>query len=205
MRRRWPLALLFVGMLGCASAADLAGRFNYWMLSLSWSPEYCSSNIGDEECREHRGFVVHGLWPEYERGHPTSCGDRSRVPVPLRARMLPLMPSEKLIQHEWNVHGSCSGLDQQAYFELIERLRRRLEIPAAYEAADDTVNTSRDALLASFRSTNPQFDEEDFALRCRGHWLREVRVCFDTALNPRACAADVEDNCRAKLRLRAWR
>jgi ribonuclease T2 len=189
-----------------ASAGGTPGQFDYWVLSLSWSPEFCSLNFGDEECRQSLDFVVHGLVPRNELGRsPSNCGDRERVPKELLVRMLPLMASEKLIQHEWNAHGSCSGVDQQTYFELIERARRKLEIPEVYEAPEKRITSNRDGVLQAFRSTNPDFANEDFALDCRGPWLREVQVCFDRDLNPRACAANVENDCGSKVIVRSRR
>jgi len=187
-----------------ASAGGTPGQFDYWVLSLSWSPEFCVSNFGDEECRQPRDFVVHGLTPRNEVGRsPSSCGDRERISKDLLVRMLPLMASEARIQREWNVHGSCSGADQQTYFELIERARRKLEIPDVYEAPEKRIVSSHDEVLRTFRSTNPDFANEDFALNCRGSWLQEVQVCFDRDLNPRACAANVENDCGSKLLMRS--
>ena len=43
------------------------GTFDYYLLSLSWSPAYCLSDPGAAECNGPRrfGFIVHGLWPQY--------------------------------------------------------------------------------------------------------------------------------------------
>ncbi|NGY03443.1 ribonuclease T2 family protein [Solimonas terrae] len=189
-----------------APAGGTPGQFDYWVLTLSWSPEYCTADIGDEQCPKHLDFVVQGLQPQNELGRsPSSCGDRTRVPKDLLVRMLPMMASEKLIQHEWNTHGSCSGLDQQNYFELVERARRKLEIPGAYDAPEQRIETSRDAVLQAFKSTNPDFTGEDFALDCRGHWLDEIHVCFDRDLDPRACASNVENDCGNKVMVRSNR
>src|SRR3546814_3526435 len=58
------LAVLFCSLT--ARAADAPAKFDYWVLSLSWSPEFCVSNFGDEECRQQFGFVVRGLSPQNE-------------------------------------------------------------------------------------------------------------------------------------------
>ena len=64
-------------LLNCASPAkthrkqadNTPGSFDYYLLTLSWAPEFCathSSNASSSECdpTHHFGFVVHGLWPE---------------------------------------------------------------------------------------------------------------------------------------------
>lgn len=203
MRRSGFLAALLLLLCSARAAADgQPGRFDYWVLALSWSPEYCELNVGDEQCRQRYGFVVHGLWPQYERGYPSRCGGRGRVSKDLVTRLLPTMPSEKLIQHEWDTHGTCSGLSQDEYFTLVERVRRKVAIPSAYQAPDDYLSTSVADIERSFARENRGFDADGIAVQCRGRWLREVRLCFDTALNPRACGTDLDDRCRDQVVLR---
>src|SRR5690349_19239687 len=54
------------------------GNFDFYLLSLSWSPSFCET-AGDrksaqQQCGERPySFVVHGLWPQYERGFPEFC------------------------------------------------------------------------------------------------------------------------------------
>jgi ribonuclease T2 len=199
------VAALLTLLCSGRAVADEPGRFDYWVLSLSWSPEYCQANIGDEQCRKQYGFVVHGLWPQYERGYPSRCGKRERVAKELTVRMLPLMPSEQLIQHEWDTHGTCSGLSQDDYFALVERARRKIEIPSEYQKPDDYISTSVDALERTFIRSNREFDADDIAVQCRGRYLREVRMCFDTDLQPRSCGRDVDDRCRDQIVLRPSR
>ena len=55
------------------------GQFDFYVLSLSWSPSFCEASAEKGRApREQCGgrpysFVVHGLWPQYERGFPESC------------------------------------------------------------------------------------------------------------------------------------
>ena len=52
------------------------GVFDYYLLSLSWSPTYCETHAGDaSQCsQKHFGFVLHGLWPQYAAGgYPQDC------------------------------------------------------------------------------------------------------------------------------------
>src|SRR5215471_13459772 len=57
------------------------GEFDYYVLSLSWSPSFCEAAAGrrpDRAPREQCGarpysFVVHGLWPQFEHGFPERC------------------------------------------------------------------------------------------------------------------------------------
>ena len=43
-------------------------------MALSWSPEHCAIKPADrEQCARKLGFVLHGLWPQYQRGLPSDC------------------------------------------------------------------------------------------------------------------------------------
>ena len=76
---------------GAASAQDrrqnAPGEFDFYVLSLSWSPSFCeaasergrSGRSQDVQCGGRPfSFVVHGLWPQYERGFPIIASGRRR-------------------------------------------------------------------------------------------------------------------------------
>src|SRR5258705_13928713 len=80
------------------------GQFDFYVLSLSWSPSFCEQagergTPPQDQCGERPySFVVHGLWPQYERGFPEYC----IVPAPRLDRaivsaMPDLMPAPRLI------------------------------------------------------------------------------------------------------------
>ena len=78
-------------------------------------------------------FVVHGLWPQYERGFPEFC----QVPAPRLNRnivssMLDLMPAPSLIYHEWDRHGTCSGLPPAPISTNIRKARAVVKIPPQF-------------------------------------------------------------------------
>jgi ribonuclease I len=64
--------------------ASATGQFDYYLLSLSWSPQHCAERTGplnDPQCAttRHYNFIVHGLWPQYESGgFPESCAGTTR-------------------------------------------------------------------------------------------------------------------------------
>src|SRR5215470_14998959 len=91
------------------------GQFDFYVLSLSWSPSFCDaaserspeSAARQPECGERRfAFVVHGLWPQYERGFPEFCQNPApRLDRNIVSSMLDLMPAPRLIFNEWDKHG----------------------------------------------------------------------------------------------------
>lgn len=207
--RRWLARLLLLTGLAapaaCTAEAPAAeAPFDYWILSLSWSPEYCAGNDrpNEPQCERAYHFVVHGLWPQYETGFPRDCARTRAVPDDLVERMLPLMPSEKLIDHEWRKHGTCSGLDVKEYFLQTERARRRITIPRVYESPARPIATNLREIEQKFIEANPGLTADAIALSCSGRWLREVRICLDQEFGFRACGRDVRDRCRGEVSIR---
>ena len=122
------------------------GQFDYYLLSLSWSPSYCAGLTRDgydPQCHRRDGkrysFVLHGLWPQFERGWPQDCptADRGFVPRPTADRMLDIMPSDKLVFHEYRKHGTCSGLSVDGYFDLARKLYGKVTVPSRYQDLND--------------------------------------------------------------------
>ena len=182
---------------------DQAGQFDYYILSLSWSPEYCAGapRNGDlRQCGREKqyGFVVHGLWPQHQRGYPQFCRNKSRIDNTLIKQLLPIMPSEQLIRHEWKKHGTCSGLSADQYFEKVEDSYALVTIPPPYKNPVDAVSVAPRQLKKDFIAANRNFTEQNFALLCKGRFLSEVRVCLDKDLKPRPCGSDIRDACRAE-------
>ncbi|MBZ5640948.1 MAG: ribonuclease T2 [Acidobacteriia bacterium] len=214
MSRARPLsvAFLFLALAASPSVArsrhgsraapqGSAGVFDYYVLSLSWSPEHCVSARADadgEQCSPGRkfGFVVHGLWPQYETGWPESCGaeplDRA-----VGDRMLDIMPSPKLIRHEWEKHGTCSGLPASSYFGKIREAFGKVRIPAAFQGPTASVRTTPAGFKRALLDANPGIPQDGVAISCSGRYLQEVHICLAKDLSPCRCGRDVRDHCTA--------
>lgn len=175
------------------------GVFDYYVLALSWSPTYCADrrdNRAEPQCDTRSGrpyaFVLHGLWPQFERGWPQDCrsSDRGWVPGPVAERMLDIMPSKKLIFHEYRKHGTCSGLGVDAYFNLARQLYEKVQIPPRFvRLTDDRLFVGPGELVGDFLSANPELKPDMLVVQCggAGNRLREVRICFDKGGAFRSC------------------
>jgi ribonuclease T2 len=192
-----------------APSQENSASFDYWVLSLSWSPQFCVENsfgsgsygIGDNstsrQCDRGYAFVVHGLWPQYETGRPDDCKSDERVTRELADRMMPLMPDANLVRHEWREHGACSGLAINDYFMTVESVYRSFVIPESYKESKQFITTNLLDLKRDFMNVNPKLEEDQFALQCSGRFLREVRVCYDRNFKFRSCGDEVHDSCRS--------
>lgn len=193
---------LFAAFLSPAPADEPDG-FDFYVLSLSWSPSYCAAE-GEEANRQQCGserpyaFVVHGLWPQFERGYPEFCPNRApdRVPETLVARMLDMMPSAGLIGHQWRKHGSCAGLGQQAYFEEVRKARGQITVPPAFQQLAEPLTVDPQQVENAFLEANPGLPAEGVAVTCGRRYLREVRICLTRDLAFRPCHEVDRKDCR---------
>ncbi|HLH97074.1 MAG TPA: ribonuclease T2 [Xanthobacteraceae bacterium] len=189
------LALLDVpaGTLLAQEHANVPGDFDYYVLSLSWSPSFCATAhgaVGEPQCgRRPYSFVVHGLWPQYEKGFPENC----EVPAPrldhrIVDGMLDLMPAPQLVYHEWDTHGTCSGLAARDYFELIRKAREKVAIPPEYDNPQTPLKVAPQDVIASFINANPGLTRAGITIDCDRTRLREVRICLARDLSFRDCS-----------------
>jgi ribonuclease T2 len=181
----------------------LTRPFDFYVLSLSWSPGFCATQAGRNEplqCGPERrfAFVLHGLWPQFEKGGwPEDCST-AKVGGELVDSMLTIMPSPKLVRHEWEKHGTCSGLPPADYFRESTEAFSSIRIPAQYQAPQRQISVDPEQLRQEFEQANPN---TEFVVLCSGNgrYLQEVRACLRTDLKGRACNRDVErEACRSK-------
>ncbi len=203
------IALVLSGAIGAQERVQAPGAFDYFVLSLSWAPEFCDqpgeAARNPQECAPGRniGFIVHGLWPEAVEGRsPESCGPAKSVSRGIVNSMLGSMPSAGLIQHEWAVHGVCSGMTQSGYFTSVLLARAAVQIPVQVSSLRETVRETPRQIEGEFEGANPAFPRDAFRIACRNGALTEVRACFDKSLKARACAASAGECTATSLTIR---
>lgn len=210
-----PVCLLVVFCLSLAPTSDAkhkksstsdssttsSAQFDYYLLTLSWAPEFCATNPngrGSAECdpNHHMGLVVHGLWPQYNNGKwPQDCSTTPPVAAATVDHMMPLMPGKQLIQHEWSKHGTCSGLTVDNYFAAIEKLYTGLKIPDDFKKPADAAQTSPGAIESEFASAN-NAPKAAFRVSCPQNEFSAVEICLTKDLKYKACPSTVKE-CRS--------
>jgi ribonuclease T2 len=193
-------------LVGPASAQDPGqdepGQFDFYVLSLSWSPSFCDAAGGraqrQPQCANRRySFVVHGLWPQYATGFPQDCQlPPPRLPRSIMTSMLDLMPAPALIYHEWDEHGTCSGLAPAAYFATVRKARAVVKVPAEYSDLMSALTVNPRQLTAAFVAANPGLTADSLAIECDNKRLREVRICLTKDLAFRECPNLARRTCR---------
>jgi ribonuclease T2 len=175
-----------------------AGRFAYYALVLSWSPTHCATlrrDGYDPQCHSRDGrrfaFVLHGLWPQHERGWPEFCPTRGGNFVPRSTidRMLDIMPSQGLVIHQYRKHGTCSGLGPDEFFDLSRKYFSKIKVPQRFERPNEQLVVSPKEVVDAFVAANPGLTPSQIVVDCNnsGNRLREVRICLSREGQFRDC------------------
>jgi ribonuclease T2 len=165
---------------GRAQEQATPGQFDFYLLNLSWSPEFCATH-SSPECGKGLGFVVHGLWPQDTTGdYPEDCSD---APGPVNPGVdTDIYPTASLVEHEWQTHGTCSGLSADGYFAAVHTAFAEVKTPHLAGGSETPA-----ALLEQLQGMNPGFPVGSFAVSCGNNELTAIEVCLDKALKPEAC------------------
>jgi ribonuclease T2 len=211
VKRIAAIAAFFLAVSVVAGAAqdrrqNEPGQFDFYVLSLSWSPSFCDavtersaeSAARQPECGDKPfAFIVHGLWPQYERGFPEFCQNPApRLDRNIVSSMLDLMPSPRLIFREWDRHGVCSGLPSRAYFETVRKARAIVKIPTDFLDLSQPKSVSPSEVEDAFVAANPGLSRDGIAIGCDAKRLNEVRICLTKDLKFRDCAEVDQRACR---------
>lgn len=177
-------------------ACNVADQHDSYVLAITWQPGFCEHSRfkGKKPECDHMAdgslkvanLTLHGLWPNKQ-----SCGVKygncSGAPLELSRETLefirPWMPNfyyeNAFGSHEWEKHGTCQALDDDAYFR---------EAVTAVKTVNDsqigryiTANIGRTISKQEFykkveaAAGNDKADN-NFTLFCEGSYLSEIRV-----------------------------
>jgi ribonuclease T2 len=198
---RLVTAALAVFAAAPGRAQDQPGDFDFYVLSLSWSPAFCAleESAGAGQCREGAGFsfVAHGLWPQHERGYPEFCGKAEELSPGLVESIRDIMPDDGLIAHEWRRHGACTGLSAEDYFAATRAAFHHIVIPEDFDPSPtQDIGVSADAIETAFIAANPGLHADGIAVSCKQGLMAEVRICLTRDLDFRACQEVDARGCR---------
>ncbi len=197
------LILLFSATAALADG-DRAGEFDYYVLSLSWSPTWCAIE-GDarkspqcDASRDH-GWVLHGLWPQYHRGYPSHCQSTERPPSrAMTAEMADIMGTSGLAWYQWKKHGTCTGLSAPAYYALSRKAYGAVNRPDVFRKLTKPVTLPARVVEEAFLKANPGWERDMLTITCRDGRIQEARLCLSKDLTPVPCGRDVVRDCRMK-------
>jgi ribonuclease T2 len=198
--------LLVFALTGFGHAAqaegEVAGDFDYYVLSLSWSSAWCALDgdaRDDPQCDAGRGltFILHGLWPQYEDGWPSFCRTAERDPTRSQtAAMADIMGGAGLAFYQWKKHGRCSGLSAESYFRTARKAFGSIVIPDLFAGVDRPLTLPASVIEEAFVEANPDLQRDQITITCKDGLIQEARICLTPDLAPRVCGQDVIRDCR---------
>ena len=182
-------------------ALPIGTGFDFYVVSLSWSPTWCAGSPdadNAQQCTRRMGLVMHGFWPQNEKGYPADCPSREpdRIPDSLARSYLDLIPSVGLMGHEWRKHGTCSGLSQADYLATARAARDNIQIPQDLEAENAPATLPVNGIEQELVKINPGLSTNAVSVTCKGQMLEEIRICMTKDLKFRDCGDAGRSSCR---------
>lgn len=200
---RWLLMWILMA-LPALGDGEKPGSFDYYVLSLSWSPNWCALTgdaQGSDQCapRHDHGWILHGLWPQYHRGYPSFCRTAERAPSRgMTAAMADVMGTSGLAWHQWRKHGSCTGLSAQDYYALSRRAYGLVNRPEVFRRLERAVKLPASVVEEAFLQANPGWERDMLTITCKDGYIQEARLCLSRDLVPVPCGRDVIRDCTMK-------
>lgn len=196
------LILAIICAAGVAQAdGEPAGEFDYYVMSLSWTPTWCTlegDGRGSPQCGDGQGFgfTLHGLWPQFESGWPAYCPTAMRAPSRgMTGDMSDIMGTSGLAWHQWRKHGVCSGLEARDYYALSRLAYESVERPDLLRRLNTEVRLPASVIEVAFLEVNQQLSADMLTVTCRANRIQEVRICLTRELEPRVCGTDTIRDC----------
>ncbi len=201
--RLFLLAIAAFCWSGAATAeGERAGNFDYYVLSLSWSSAWCALEgdaRDDPQCDMGRSltFLLHGLWPQYDKGWPSYCRTVERDPTRTEtAAMADIMGGPGTAFYQWKKHGRCSGLGASDYYRTARAAYDRVEIPDFLAKVSRKLEVPASVIEDAFVDANPGLSRDQITITCKDGLIQEARVCLTPDLGFRRCGEDVIQDCR---------
>lgn len=195
------LIFLLLSAFLAQAEGEPSGEFDYYVLSLSWSPTWCALEgdaRGSPQCYDDAkfGWVLHGLWPQYDAGWPSYCRTSERPATRGEtAAMADIMGTSGAAWHQWKKHGVCSGLDAPDYFSLARLAYEGVTRPAVFRKLTDAIRLPASVVEDAFLAANPNLTPDMITITCKSDRIQEARVCLSRDLEPRVCGRDVVRDC----------
>lgn len=175
-----------------------AGEFDYFVMALSWSPSWCDGRETGPQCGRSLGWILHGLWPQYETGWPSYCRTSQREATRGETgAMVDIMGSSGNAWYQWKKHGRCSGESAAEFFGMSRKAYGSVVRPEVFRSLERDVRLPASVVEEAFLQANPALKADMITVTCKNNEIQEVRICLTRDLEPRICGADVIRDCEA--------
>lgn len=198
------LMIWLISALPALAEGEKAGKFDYYVMSLSWSPNWCelegdARNSPQCDPRHDHGWILHGLWPQFHRGYPSYCPTVERPPSrSMTNEMADIMGTGGLAWHQWKKHGTCTGLSAPQYYALSREAYATVVRPSVFRKLTKDVKLPASVVEEAFMKANPTLESDGVTITCKSGHIQEARICLSRDLKPLPCGQDVVRDCTMK-------
>ncbi|MEL7344000.1 MAG: ribonuclease T2 [Pseudomonadota bacterium] len=197
------IVALFAILIAQTSSAEgeRAGDFDYYVLALSWAPNWCALEGDDRNAPQcdasaDAGWILHGLWPQFVNGWPSYCRTSARDPSRSQTRaQADLFGTGGSAWYQWKKHGRCAGLAADDYFDLAREAYVAVTRPPLLRQLQKPVRLPASVIEDAFLADNPDMSSDQITVSCKSRQIQEVRICFTKDLDLRACSGSVARDC----------
>ena len=197
------LRILLLCLLATPAIArgEKTGDFDYYVLALSWSPNWCEIEgdaKGSDQCddRHDHGWVLHGLWPQYEDGWPSFCPTSERQPSrSVTNAQADVFGTAGLAWYQWKKHGVCAGVSAVDYYAKARAAYEAVNRPNVLRKLSKPIKVPAKVIEEAFLKANPDWGADMLTITCKQGHIQEARLCLTQDLDPRICGRDVRRDC----------
>jgi len=198
-----------------------AGDFDFYVVQQSWPAEFCYSHSSYPGCEnptnwQQNNLTLHGVWPNYNvarSGHdwPQCCSSKYGTSITqsemesILSELQTYWPSEQdpapsgdwsssLWEHEWNKHGTCSGLGVTDYFQHGINIMQQANISTPSVISSNIGgSTTAEAIQSAFNNGSPCGSGACLVgVTCSGSYLEAITTCWSKDLTQQlVCPASV--------------
>jgi ribonuclease T2 len=163
-----------------------------FVLAYTWTAGFCYGETYpgclDPQKYWKYNFTIHGLWPQYiDNGYPSYCTNEQFDPTIPENIGMDIMTQywenvkseitdddyDSFWEHEWDKHGTCSGLTQYQYFNNTINLIQYFGTP--------TIVTENVGNNISIENIRDSFGGQSYvSLQCTDMMLMGAYTCWDT-------------------------
>lgn len=187
--------------LAAPAFAKDAGDFDYYILALSWNSGWCAIEGTAKDAPQcvdapKSGFALHGLWPQNKQGWPEYCqSGRANPPRSVTRDLASLYGSSGAAWHQWDKHGSCTGLSYQDYYARSADLLAEYATPEIFLQIDEPLKIAPSVIEDAMHERYPELDGDEISVVCKNGIFQELRICLDKNFEPTTCLGDAARDC----------
>jgi len=181
-----------------ATQAQAKKDFDFYVFASEWAGSVCTTNSCTSAYDEgvvHDFWNIHGLWPSDGKMGVNYCSDEKFNPSLLSSIKSDLAgywsglysSADSFHGHEWEKHGTCSGMSQIDYFTTTIKLARELDVFGALQRHNIIPGTQTYSCDQVAKAIQQTYGITKFSLSNPSKYLTELQLCVNKDFQVQDC------------------